>query len=316
MKDPMAATGSYQSFAAAFSSLAAEGEGHLLEALEAPRLPAAAADEGPSTDFAAAFASLAAEGEGHLRPKAFAEEPAAEVASAVACLGRERAPPHVPHSAGSHLTTAAHAPSERAVRTRRQVPLCVAYPAAAPRWPQNAAHVAAVAAGVAASAAADTTAGQDERAPAIPSPAGGARDDSPASETEEIARLRRELASCRAEKSAGDRTIARLRAQAAQGTRGQNRGTMVEKGNKEAGGVGGDKGQRVATCLGCGAVGRVLRCGGCQSAAYCSRDCQRKHWRTHKATCSGLSGREEARDSAHRAFASAAAWSDGPSVDR
>ena len=43
-------------------------------------------------------------------------------------------------------------------------------------------------------------------------------------------------------------------------------------------------------CAGCGVVAPHLRsCGACRSVAYCSTDCQRKHWRAgHKRECAAL----------------------------
>ena len=46
-------------------------------------------------------------------------------------------------------------------------------------------------------------------------------------------------------------------------------------------------------CAGCGAAGAgaVQRCGGCRSVVYCSRACQKVHWKTHKAACRQLRDR-------------------------
>jgi hypothetical protein len=30
---------------------------------------------------------------------------------------------------------------------------------------------------------------------------------------------------------------------------------------------------------------KLLQCGGCKEAQYCSRDCQTKHWSEHKPAC-------------------------------
>merc|ERR1712071_613654 len=38
-------------------------------------------------------------------------------------------------------------------------------------------------------------------------------------------------------------------------------------------------------CHNCHQTCKLLRCSNCQIAQYCSRSCQRKHWRTHKLVC-------------------------------
>lgn len=40
-----------------------------------------------------------------------------------------------------------------------------------------------------------------------------------------------------------------------------------------------------ARCANCGSVGPTKRCSRCQSASYCSKDCQRQHWKSHKSVC-------------------------------
>ena len=35
---------------------------------------------------------------------------------------------------------------------------------------------------------------------------------------------------------------------------------------------------------------KCRRCAGCYSVAYCSRECQRLHWRSHKGECESLYG--------------------------
>merc|ERR1712166_1126526 len=40
----------------------------------------------------------------------------------------------------------------------------------------------------------------------------------------------------------------------------------------------------VATAAG-GESSKVLRCGRCLLAVYCSKQCQRRHWKTHKEQC-------------------------------
>ena len=39
------------------------------------------------------------------------------------------------------------------------------------------------------------------------------------------------------------------------------------------------------TCATCGDSAPSKKCGRCQKMYYCSRGCQRSHWRTHKLTC-------------------------------
>ena len=51
-----------------------------------------------------------------------------------------------------------------------------------------------------------------------------------------------------------------------------------------------DTGQPVSAsggCFSCGLVvpGKLLNCGGCHYARYCTRSCQRKHWAVHRADC-------------------------------
>ena len=38
------------------------------------------------------------------------------------------------------------------------------------------------------------------------------------------------------------------------------------------------------------------QCGKCKSAAYCSRECQRKDWKAHKKTCGRASGTDDGSD--------------------
>ncbi|KAF2105335.1 hypothetical protein BDV96DRAFT_377107 [Lophiotrema nucula] len=48
-----------------------------------------------------------------------------------------------------------------------------------------------------------------------------------------------------------------------------------------------------ATCrAGEKAGSKLLVCGGCKDRKYCSKDCQKKHWKTHKAFCKALSPSE------------------------
>jgi MYND finger len=44
-------------------------------------------------------------------------------------------------------------------------------------------------------------------------------------------------------------------------------------------------GQGEPACFQCGKTTEVKRCANCQSAWYCSRDCQKAHWKVHKRTC-------------------------------
>jgi len=45
--------------------------------------------------------------------------------------------------------------------------------------------------------------------------------------------------------------------------------------------------RRSRACATCGAAAsaQMLQCSTCKTVPYCSRDCQREHWRTHKAKC-------------------------------
>lgn len=49
-------------------------------------------------------------------------------------------------------------------------------------------------------------------------------------------------------------------------------------------------------CAGCGREALYLRlCSGCRSASYCSRECQRRHWREggHKLRCAALAAERQ-----------------------
>ena len=47
------------------------------------------------------------------------------------------------------------------------------------------------------------------------------------------------------------------------------------------------------TCAGCGRkAARTKRCSACHSVHYCSTDCQRSHWRMHKAKCWRLAAQQ------------------------
>ena len=41
---------------------------------------------------------------------------------------------------------------------------------------------------------------------------------------------------------------------------------------------------------------RVSKCGGCQSVAYCSKQCQKKHWKQHKGICKMLNAQRTPPD--------------------
>ena len=38
-------------------------------------------------------------------------------------------------------------------------------------------------------------------------------------------------------------------------------------------------------CTFCHSLSRTRRCGGCENAHYCNRECQKKDWKTHKVVC-------------------------------
>ena len=38
------------------------------------------------------------------------------------------------------------------------------------------------------------------------------------------------------------------------------------------------------SCAACGAAA-LMRCSACKAEGYCSRECQREHWKAHKAFC-------------------------------
>ena len=49
------------------------------------------------------------------------------------------------------------------------------------------------------------------------------------------------------------------------------------------------------TCGACGRTdGAVSRCGGCGLVSYCSRDCQKAHWKAHKKACRAEQARRAA----------------------
>ena len=39
------------------------------------------------------------------------------------------------------------------------------------------------------------------------------------------------------------------------------------------------------TCANCGLEGAKFRCQACKQARYCSQQCQKQHWKKHKAEC-------------------------------
>ena len=56
-------------------------------------------------------------------------------------------------------------------------------------------------------------------------------------------------------------------------------------------------------CAACGATDGLSRCRGCMETHYCSRECQRRHWREHKTLCRAArdaSGEGETVASAHQ----------------
>mmetsp|Transcript_41793 Transcript_41793/g.131782 ORF Transcript_41793/g.131782 Transcript_41793/m.131782 type:complete len:176 (-) Transcript_41793:2686-3213(-) len=42
------------------------------------------------------------------------------------------------------------------------------------------------------------------------------------------------------------------------------------------------------SCRACGAAEAKKRCGRCRAVAYCSKECQRLHWKSHRAVCDFL----------------------------
>ncbi|CAM9617094.1 unnamed protein product, partial [Hapterophycus canaliculatus] len=38
-------------------------------------------------------------------------------------------------------------------------------------------------------------------------------------------------------------------------------------------------------CAKCGKGGRAMKCARCRGVSYCSKDCQRKDWKSHKHSC-------------------------------
>ena len=44
-----------------------------------------------------------------------------------------------------------------------------------------------------------------------------------------------------------------------------------------------------AVCASCGCDGKLKRCSGCNEEYYCGTACQRRHWKSHRRNCPGLS---------------------------
>uniref|UniRef100_K3WA79 MYND-type domain-containing protein n=1 Tax=Globisporangium ultimum (strain ATCC 200006 / CBS 805.95 / DAOM BR144) TaxID=431595 RepID=K3WA79_GLOUD len=69
--------------------------------------------------------------------------------------------------------------------------------------------------------------------------------------------------------------------------------------------------EKAAGCAHCGIAqrftadnpeGKLMKCGGCRSAEYCSRECQKKAWKTHKVQCKELRTSAEANKQTNRAL--------------
>lgn len=43
--------------------------------------------------------------------------------------------------------------------------------------------------------------------------------------------------------------------------------------------------EHMYTCAACGEACPANKCGGCKQAHYCNSECQKKHWKEHKAAC-------------------------------
>ena len=52
----------------------------------------------------------------------------------------------------------------------------------------------------------------------------------------------------------------------------------------------------MSKCAACGEAGASLKCGGCGLVYYCSRECQKKHWKVHKKECKTKSTESVDRD--------------------
>jgi hypothetical protein len=79
-------------------------------------------------------------------------------------------------------------------------------------------------------------------------------------------------------RSAGSSSAANVHVEAEQqGPRGG--------GASQAHAAGGAGDLRCAQCGSAGRESQLLRCSACKGARYCSRECQRLHWRAHKADC-------------------------------
>ena len=54
-------------------------------------------------------------------------------------------------------------------------------------------------------------------------------------------------------------------------------------------------------CAGCGAVRKVdalpyKNCSACRAVCYCTRECQKKHWKAHKRECATLAAGADGDD--------------------
>ena len=61
-------------------------------------------------------------------------------------------------------------------------------------------------------------------------------------------------------------------------------------------------------CQGCGTLGKLLRCGGCQRVFFCSRTCQGLAWPRHKDLCAEIKAAKTASASDTRAPSPQHAW--------
>ena len=60
-------------------------------------------------------------------------------------------------------------------------------------------------------------------------------------------------------------------------------------------------------CHLCG-LASTMKCGGCREAHYCTRACQKAHWREHKLLCQQIQAERDKKAARHRELGGALYW--------